>query len=167
MKTTNPGATGPTIESRRRNTIDPAIAMTRFETGPAAATQASARRPPRSIDGLTGVGFAQPMMKPPRSADATSRSEPNGSRWTIGLSVRRPNIFAVPSPSRYATSAWLNSWTGKPTRRKIATATSVSGWICRPSTGTPGTGGDPAYGSPGGLGYMVARMVVFLSLIHI
>ena len=36
------------------------MAMTRFESGPAAATIASPRRPPSRFIGLTGVGFAQP-----------------------------------------------------------------------------------------------------------
>ncbi len=69
-------------EERRRRELDEverddrakhdggqATAISRFETGPAAATQASARRPPRSIDGLTGVGFAHPMKKPAPTAE--------------------------------------------------------------------------------------------------
>ena len=36
----------------------------------------------------------------------TRNRPPSGSKWTIGLSVSRPNIFAVESPSRQATNAW-------------------------------------------------------------
>ena len=52
--------------------------------------------------------------------DDGSRTPPIGSKWTIGLSVSRPNILAVPSPSRYAANAWANSWTGNPTSSMIA-----------------------------------------------
>ena len=80
----------------------PATAMTRFEAGPASATSASPRRPPRSMFGLTGVGFAQPKKNAPPDmrAEMTSMSAPSGSKWTTGLRVRRPNSLAVPSPSR-------------------------------------------------------------------
>ena len=47
---------------------------------------------------FTGVGFAQPNRNPPRKIEMTVISPPNGSKWTIGLRVIRPNSFAVASP---------------------------------------------------------------------
>ena len=76
---------------------------------------------------MTGVGLAQPNPNEPAEArNETARSgPPTGSKWAIGLSVRRPNSFAVPSPSRYAASAWENSWTGNPTSSMIATTMTI------------------------------------------
>jgi hypothetical protein len=47
---------------------------------------------------LTGVGFAQPKRNPPMKIETTVISPPIGSKCTIGLSVMRPNSFAVASP---------------------------------------------------------------------
>ena len=76
-------------------------AMIRFEAGPARATATSPFRRSRRFEGLTGVGLAQPKSSPlPDRAVSTRSSPPNGSKWTIGLRVSRPNTLAVPSPSR-------------------------------------------------------------------
>src|SRR3954453_12601123 len=101
-------------------------ASTKVDSGPATDNSASPRLQPSRFIGLTGVGLAQPNpIGAPDAAEpmkVSARSvPPTGSKWTIGLRVSRPNIFAVPSPSRYAASAWLNSWTGSPTRSMIAT----------------------------------------------
>jgi hypothetical protein len=70
------------------------------------------------------------------------RTPPTGSKWTIGLSVSRPNIFAVASPSRNAARAWLNSWTGNAINSMIAT-TMMAAWTCgswKKLNGAPGYG---------------------------
>ena len=49
--------------------------------------------------GLTGVGLAQPMKKPPTIALSASRPPPSGSKCASGLRVSRPCQRAVESPS--------------------------------------------------------------------
>lgn len=62
--------------------------------------------------GLTGTGLAQPKRGPFASASiAGSRIEPNGSICGIGLSVRRPALRAVGSPSLPATKPCETSCT--------------------------------------------------------
>ena len=69
---------------------------------------------------------------------------PTGSKWAIGLSVSRPNILAVPSPSRYAASAWLNSWTGSPMSSMMATTIAAGTTVGRRcASGTLATGRVP------------------------
>src|SRR5688572_8021283 len=87
---------------------------------------------------------------------------PIGSKWANGLSVSRPNIFAVPSPSRYAASAWANSWIGKAISSMTATTmtaairsevgTQTSGWV--------GTEPIVAAGSEAGQELRLLRLVL-------
>ena len=86
--------------SRTRKTRAPASAMRKFDAGPASATNTSPLRRSRRFAGLTGVGFAHPMRNPPMTTDTMVMRPPAGSKWTIGLSVRRPNSLAVASPCR-------------------------------------------------------------------
>ncbi len=123
--------------------------MTRFEMGPAAATQASARRPPRSIDGLTGVGFAQPMKKPPAQRDATSRMTRGGSRWTMGLSVRRPNSLAVPSPEPVGDQRVAELVDGEADQEEDRHGDDGRRIESEAEHGHSGYGPGPAYRSPG------------------
>ena len=57
------------------------------------------------MNGLTGVDLAHPkpsalpVAAEPMNVSARS-VPPTGSKWAIGLRVRRPNSFAVPSPRR-------------------------------------------------------------------
>ena len=74
--------------------------MTRFEAGPARATRTSPLRRSRRLLGFTGVGLAQPKTNPLRQHRDDRNRPPIGSKWTTGLSVSRPNILAVASPSR-------------------------------------------------------------------
>ena len=55
-------------------------AISRFENGPASETQTSPFRRSRRLDGLTGVGFAQPMTKPPTRTEMMSINPPRGSK---------------------------------------------------------------------------------------
>src|SRR4029079_18902739 len=93
----------------------------------ARAPIASPHRPPSRLRGFTGVGLAQPNPNVPCDPMKViaRRMPPNGSKWTIGFSERRPMKRAVLSPNRYAASAWENSWTGKPTSSMMATTMSA------------------------------------------
>ena len=86
--------------SSKRRTNAPISAITRFESGPATATMTSPLRRLRRFAGLTGVGLAQPKRNPPSSTEMIVIIPPTLSKWTIGLSVRRPKSFAVESPRR-------------------------------------------------------------------
>src|SRR5258706_8847494 len=119
----------------------PAIASTRFEIGPAAATSASPHRPPRRVIGLTGVGLAQPNPKPRKRKETASIRPPTGSKWARGSRVSRPNSLAVPSPRRNAARACENSWIGNATSSITAMTTtrasSSSGLMFRNGTHGP------------------------------
>ena len=98
------------------------VATTTLERGPATATIAIPDLSGlRKLAGLTGVGLAQP------NPASRSMAEPTGSRWVTGLSESLPWPLAVVSPSRFALSAWLNSWKVSATtnaKQKTANVTS-------------------------------------------
>ena len=83
-------------------------------------------RPRKSHERLTASAVAQVVRVDRRRlgpADAKAQDRlmmsiapPTGSKWPRGSSVSRPCQRAVESPSRYAASAWLNSWTGNAIR---------------------------------------------------
>ena len=69
-----------------------AAARTRLESGPAAATIASPRRPPCRFIGLTGVGLAQPNPKAlarRRRPDERDREQHAAERVEMGDRVDR------------------------------------------------------------------------------
>ena len=80
------------------------IAITRFETGPAAATQIMSRLGWRSAPKLTGTGLAQPNIIPDSSSMiAGTTMVPIGSMCLRGLRKTRPATKAVVSPNIRAT----------------------------------------------------------------
>ena len=83
-------------------------ACTKFDPGPAAATQIMSRLGWRRLPKFTGTGFAQPNMNGRRPSSAAAARPgtsivPIGSMCFIGFSVTRPSIQAVRSPNSLAT----------------------------------------------------------------
>ena len=79
----------------------PSAAMMRFETGPASGDEGLAVAPAAQVRRVDRRRLGPAEQDAGRTAATmTSSSPPSGSKWTIGLSVSRPNSFAVPSPSR-------------------------------------------------------------------
>ena len=98
----------------KRKGTDANIAINKFDMGPASDTNmVAARERLCKTYGLIGTGLAQP------NPAIIINSEPMGSRWANGLSVRRPLARGVVSPKRSATQAWANSCTGKQVSRII------------------------------------------------
>ncbi len=73
-----------------------AIALIKFARGPAKDTIAVSLLKFLKLYGLIGTGRAQPIFA------IKSIIVPMGSRCLRGLSVNRPALFAVSSPSLYA-----------------------------------------------------------------
>ena len=88
-----------------RRTMMCSNARHRLESGPAAPVSAISRFGLRKLRGWMGTGFAQPTCA------TIMQIVPNGSRCLSGLSVMRPRLRAVGSPSLYAMSPCADSCT--------------------------------------------------------
>lgn len=94
------------VLSRRAKTIKKKIAKIKFETGPAAETNASSFNGSFKFLLLTGTGFAQPInANPEANAMIGIRTLPTKSKCFIGFNVSLPKSFAVESPFLFATKA--------------------------------------------------------------
>jgi hypothetical protein len=84
-----------------------------FVAGPAAAESAISRLGLLKFMGLIGTGFAYPKTNCPcveMSRSAGRSTVPIRSMCAIGFRVSLPSIFAVGSPSLYATNPCATSW---------------------------------------------------------
>src|ERR1035438_8980086 len=100
--------------SRNEPTTIATRAMARLVAGPANVTSTSSRARCRKFERFTLTGFAHAMNgKLLPNAKMLNRGRitvPRRSRCTRGLSVTRPSMRGVSSPSRSATMAWPHSW---------------------------------------------------------
>jgi len=80
--------------TRSLKAIAAIIAITKFVAGPAIETHIMSFLGFLKLFGLTGTGFAHPIILVTMKANV-----PTGSRCFNGLSVSLPSIFAVGSPN--------------------------------------------------------------------
>ena len=98
------------LTGRSLKSIEAAIAIEKLEAGPADATRALSLLGLAKFKGLTGVGLAQPKIKPGLLCASKgkviksngTKMVPIGSICAVGLSVTLPSSLAVGSPSRLA-----------------------------------------------------------------
>jgi hypothetical protein len=103
----------------------PIAARRKFERGPAAETTKFARRGFFVLRRSTGVGFADPKMRPEKTYRMIgTRIDPIGSMCRRGLRLIRPRSRAVVSPNFKADQAWADSW------KEMAKRTMAS-WIAK------------------------------------
>ncbi len=92
--------------------MPPIVAMMALLIIPAAETQKLATRLLRHRNGLTGVGFAQPINGAPvKNAIAGNRRVPMGSTCAAGFRLMRPCNRARSSPNLFDIHACADSWT--------------------------------------------------------
>src|SRR5437588_6340883 len=88
------------------------IASAKLQITPAIETQKFATRLLRQLNGLTGVGLAQPINGAPvKNAIAGNSKVPIGSTCAIGLRLMRPCKRAKSSPKKFDVHACADSCT--------------------------------------------------------